>query len=93
MSTRSEQLIAILDLQLHPEGGHFREIFRSSDQVTPEDGRGDRLALTTIYFLLQAGEQSRLHRLSSDEIWHFYDGDPLDLWWLDSEHDQLQHIC
>jgi uncharacterized protein len=92
MHTRAEHLISVLDLQPHPEGGHFREVFRSSGRVQPEDTRGQRSALTTIYFLLRAGEQSRLHRVTSDEIWHFYEGDPLDLLWLDSEHSHLQRV-
>ena len=52
----------------HPEGGRFREVYRSSTTVTSHD-RGGRSALTHIYFSLQAGEVSRFHRLSSDEVW------------------------
>ncbi|HEX8319283.1 cupin domain-containing protein [Longimicrobium sp.] len=78
---RAAQLIATLGLKPHPEGGHYREVFRSSASVQPGDGRGERCGLTTIYFLLSAGEQSRLHRVTSDEAWHFYEGDPLDLLW------------
>jgi predicted cupin superfamily sugar epimerase len=78
-------LISSLGLQPHPEGGHYREVFRSSSSVQPGDGRGERSALTTIYFLLMAGEQSRLHRVTSDEAWHFYEGDPLDLLWTGAE--------
>ena len=92
MPTRAEHLISVLDLQPHPEGGHFREVFRSSAGVQPEDTRGKRSALTTIYFLLRAGEQSRLHRVTSDEIWHFYEGDPLELLWIDLEHSHLQRV-
>lgn len=78
---RAAQLIAALGLKPHPEGGHYREVFRSSASVQPGDGRGERCGLTTIYFLLNAGEQSRLHRVTSDEAWHFYEGDPLELLW------------
>lgn len=54
-------------MQPHPEGGHYVEIFRSA-------------TLTSIFFLLSAGEISRWHRvLGSDEAWHFYEGDPLEL--------------
>jgi len=82
---RAAQLIATLGLKPHPEGGHYREVFRSSASVQPGDGRGERCGLTTIYFLLNAGEQSRLHRVTSDEAWHFYEGDPLDLLWTGAE--------
>lgn len=79
MTSRTDVLIADLKLEPHPEGGHFREVFRSASRVRPEDGRGDRDALTTIFFLLREGEFSRFHRVWSDEIWHFYEGEPLDL--------------
>lgn len=79
MAGRANALIRDLALEPHPEGGYFREIFRSSLRVDPRDGRGERAALTTIYFLLVAGAHSRWHRVSSDEAWHFYEGDPLDL--------------
>ena len=90
MQTRTDELISILGLQPHPEGGHFREVFRSSANVRPGDGRGERPALTTIYFLLRAGEESRLHRVASDEIWHYYEGDPLELLWVDAENARVQ---
>ena len=72
-------LVRTLDLQPHPEGGFFREVYRSASGVTPGDGRPVRAALTTIYFLLVAGEVSRWHRVRSDEVWHFYEGAPLRL--------------
>ncbi|MGE0393403.1 MAG: GNAT family N-acetyltransferase [Vicinamibacterales bacterium] len=77
--SRAEELIAELGLQPHPEGGWYAEVFRSTSPVQPADGRGVRSALTTIYFLLTAGQTSRLHRVTSDEVWHFYEGDPLEL--------------
>jgi predicted cupin superfamily sugar epimerase len=85
MHPRAAELIAQLSLQPHPEGGFFREVFRSSGGVTPADGRGARTALTTIYFLLPAGAASRWHRVSSDEVWHFYEGDPLEVLELDAD--------
>lgn len=67
-------------MQPHPEGGHFVEIYRSHTAVQPADARGDRAALTTIFFLLREGEISRWHRvIGADEVWHFYEGDPLEL--------------
>lgn len=76
---RAAHLIAVLQLEPHPEGGYFRRIFRSDAQVTPLDNRPDRSALTTIYYLLPTGERSCWHRVSSDEVWHFIEGSPLEL--------------
>jgi hypothetical protein len=76
---RAAELIGGLGLAPHPEGGYFREVYRSAARVDPLDGRPSRLALTTIYFLLVAGQVSRWHRVASDEVWHYYEGDPLEL--------------
>lgn len=91
MNTRVETLIAALNLEPHPEGGYYREIFRSARLVTPLDGRGARAALTTIYYLLPAGAVSRWHRVSSDEVWHLYEGGPLEVLELDAGGEQLTH--
>lgn len=80
MTDRAQKLIAQLGLKPHPEGGYYGELYRSEASVTPADGRGPRSALTTIYFLLPAGAVSRWHRVRSDEVWHFYEGAPLELW-------------
>src|SRR5262245_38149956 len=80
---RAAELIATLKLRPHPEGGFFREVFRSTDVVAPKDDRGERAALTTIYFLLIAGDCSRWHQVKSDEVWHLYEGGPLELLELD----------
>ncbi len=82
MDDRAAHLIDALDLRPHPEGGHYREVYRSPDRVTT-GSRGERPAVTTIYFLLTAGECSRWHVVQSDEIWHYYEGDPLELLNLD----------
>ena len=79
MDARASQLIEQLGLVAHPEGGCFRQVYRSSTTVQPADDRGVRPSLTTIYFLLVAGEVSRWHRVASDEAWHYYEGDPLEL--------------
>ncbi len=79
MHPRAAQLIAQLDLQPHPEGGYYREEYRSENTVQPADERPERSALTTIYFLLTEGTYSCWHQLRSDEVWHFYEGDPLHL--------------
>ena len=64
-------VIRLLDLKPHPEGGHFREMFRDQRKV---EGRA---ASTAIYFLLAAGERSHWHRVDAVEIWHWYAGAPL----------------
>jgi len=81
---RARQLIETLQLAPHPEGGWYRELFRSTAQVSPADGRPARQALTTIYFLLQAGQHSRWHRVLSDEVWVYLEGAPLSLWTSDA---------
>ena len=79
MNARAAELIRLLDLQPHPEGGHFVEAFRSRLLVSPSDSRSPRAALTVIYFLLVEGSFSRWHRVLSDEAWHWYEGSPLEL--------------
>ncbi|HKA14208.1 MAG TPA: cupin domain-containing protein [Myxococcota bacterium] len=76
---RVAELIRTLELAPHPEGGYYREIWRAPLGVEPWDDRGTRAALTSIYFLLPAGAVSCWHRVRSDEIWHHYEGAPLEL--------------
>ena len=75
-------LIESLRLQPHPEGGWYREVFRSAQTVLPPDGRPPRAALTTIDFLLQRGQFSAWHRVRGDEVWHLLEGGALKLWLL-----------
>ncbi|MEI9997088.1 MAG: cupin domain-containing protein [Rhizomicrobium sp.] len=70
----ADELIRILKMRRHPEGGHYREAFRDNRP----GGRG-RAHSTAIYFLLKKGEVSRWHRIDSSEVWHFYRGSPLEL--------------
>lgn len=77
---RAAELIRLLNLSPHPEGGWYRELFRSSSSLLPHDHRGQRSALTSIDFLLAAGEFSAWHRVQSDEAWHLLEGGPLRLW-------------
>jgi uncharacterized protein len=70
----AEEIIRLLDLKPHPEGGFFRETFRDS-----RAGDGGRAASTAIYFLLAGGERSRWHKVDAAEIWHWYAGAPLAL--------------
>ena len=70
-----------LGLTPHPEGGYFKEVYKSPCAVPraalPAGFDGDRPLSTAIYFLLGPGQKSHLHRLRSDELWHFYCGGPL----------------
>ena len=81
--TEAELWIDALGLSPHPEGGYFKEVYRSPEMSEPAglpERYGEPRALgTSIYFLLRSEDVSKLHRLRSDEIWHFYAGTPLTL--------------
>jgi len=83
MHSRAAELLEILGMRPHPEGGHYIEVFRSVQRVQVVDRNIERSALTTIYFLLAAGEFSRWHRVMSDEIWHYHEGDAIELMLFD----------
>jgi len=76
---RAQQLIEALALEPHPEGGWYRQVWKSRECVTRHHDGAERSAITTIYFLLVEGTESRPHVVQSDEVWHFYEGDPLEL--------------
>lgn len=80
------EIINLLKLEPHPEGGHFRETFRDSAMI---DGRS---AGTAIHFLLQAGEVSHWHRVDATEIWHYYAGAPLRLQMSEAEDKPVSEI-
>lgn len=80
--------IQSLKLQPHPEGGYFAETYRSAEMIpqaaVPERFGGARSFGTAIYFLLESHNVSALHRIQSDEVWHFYAGGPLDIFVIDA---------
>lgn len=82
-TTTAQALIEQLALARHPEGGWFRETYRASEQVPahalPARFGGARAFSTAIHFLLEAGDISALHRIRSDEVWHFYAGSALNV--------------
>ncbi len=83
----AREVIAQLDLQPHPEGGHYRETWRD------EPADGGRGAGTAIYYLLEAGEVSAWHRVDAAEIWHWYAGAPLVLTISPNGHDaEASHL-
>lgn len=77
-----ELLVSSLQLQPHPEGGFYRETYRSSGNMNIPDS-GIRNYSTCIYYLLTADTFSAFHRIKSDEIWHFYKGHPIHLHLID----------
>src|ERR1700750_1187651 len=72
-SLTADEVIRMLNLEAHPEGGYYRETFRDSTRIA------ERSASTAIYFLLKRGEISRWHRIDAVEVWHWYGGDSLRL--------------
>jgi predicted cupin superfamily sugar epimerase len=90
MHVRAQHLIEVLGLVPHPEGGWYRQVFKSRERVMRHVDRAERSALTTIYFLLVEGTFSAWHRVLSDEVWHFYEGDALELFVRADEHAEAQ---
>ncbi len=74
----TEEMIRWLNLKKHPEGGYFAETYRSKEKIT-DPRRGQRSYSTAIYFMLTPDTFSEMHRLTGDEIFHFYLGDPVEM--------------
>ncbi len=72
-----QDLVRRFNLLPHPEGGYYRETYRSTEAVQRLEPETARSASTAIYYLLDGGAYSAWHRIASDELWHFYAGDPL----------------
>jgi predicted cupin superfamily sugar epimerase len=81
------EIIRLLDLKPHPEGGHYRQTFQ--DARVAADGRA---ASTAIYFLLARGERSHWHRVDATEVWHHYAGAPLVLEMAESERGPVRRM-
>lgn len=81
MKKKAEAYIETLELLPHPEGGHFKQVYKNpvtiEGQNLGKEIEGKRALATSIYFLLDNGEVSHLHRLKSDEMWYYHDGKPL----------------
>lgn len=74
----SKKLIQQLQLKPHPEGGYYRETYRSEQETTTKEGHKRNLS-TAIYYLLEGNDRSHFHRIQSDEMWFFHQGEPLEL--------------
>ncbi len=77
--SRSNELIQRLNLTAHPEGGYFKETYRSKEQISnlPKQFKGERNYSTSIYFLLESNDFSAFHKINQDELWYFHEGAPI----------------
>ncbi|MGY0035818.1 cupin domain-containing protein [Pedobacter sp. NJ-S-72] len=85
MKNKAGYWIDRLDLQPHPEGGYYKEMFRSHVEVYRDNGIELRRACTSIYYLLEGNDFSGFHRLKSDELWYFHSGQPINIHVLDTD--------
>lgn len=89
MAENPDFWIENLQLQPHPEGGYFREVYRSGESISADllmaRYSSERSFVTSIYFLLKSNQISAFHRLKSDEIWHFYNGSPITVYIINKE--------
>lgn len=81
----AQEYVSKLEMLPHPEGGFYKECFRSKQSIQFPDFEGERSVSTSIYFLLEKGQTSTLHRIKSDEIWYFHDGQTLEIIELDEQ--------
>ena len=82
----ADELIRTLDLAPHPEGGWYRETWRSSAKP------GERPAATAVYYVLQPGEPSRWNRIDADEMWLWHAGDPIDLSMAETDRGPIRTV-
>ena len=95
MNSKASAYIKQLQLIKHPEGGYFREVYRSGEKILPEHlpkrYKSSRNFSTSIYFLLEENQFSAFHFLQSDELWHFYDGSTVLLYIIDQKGNLSVH--
>ncbi|NHF59889.1 cupin domain-containing protein [Flavobacteriaceae bacterium TP-CH-4] len=91
-----KKIIQTLNLQPHPEGGYFRETYRSKGTISENNlgtgYKGSRNYCTCIYFLLTSEIFSAFHRIAQDEIWHFYEGAPIQLHTLSPDGKHIEYV-
>ncbi len=85
----AKDYIQQLQLILHPEGGYYKETYRSPLEISVEGFDDLRSISTSIYFLLEKGQESALHRIKSDEIWFHQDGDCLEIIEIDEDNEEV----
>ncbi|MCP4399332.1 MAG: cupin domain-containing protein [bacterium] len=94
METSCDYLIRTLNLTVHPEGGYFKESYRSSDRIEaaalPDRYQAERPCSAAIYFLLPGDQVSKFHRLQCDEIWCHHSGESLTLYVIDASASLLR---
>ena len=85
----ADYFIENLNMIAHPEGGYYKEIYKSEENITSKelkaDFEGSRILWSSIYFLLRDGEVSNFHRLKSDEMWYYHSGSPLTIYMISPE--------
>jgi uncharacterized protein len=83
-----EEIVEALNLQVHPEGGYFSEVYRSAGKLPettfPDQFSGERNVCTSIYFLLPSHHRSLFHRIKSDELWFFHEGSSLSIYIIEN---------
>ncbi|OIO71631.1 MAG: hypothetical protein AUJ57_06885 [Zetaproteobacteria bacterium CG1_02_53_45] len=96
MEAMADEWVRSLGLQKHPEGGWYKEIYRSAESIPvsalPERFTSARSFCTSIYFLLSDNEFSAFHRIKQDELWHFYDGDGLSVHVIDRDGNYVEKL-
>lgn len=96
MHSKAKKYIEKLELIRHPEGGYFKEVYRSKETLSKECLNelyiGERNTSTSIYFLLEGENKSHFHKLLSDEIWHFYDGSSAAIYLLKDGRKEIKKI-
>ncbi len=94
MTKEQEQIIKKFDLEAHPEGGYFKEVYRSDlvlpNSVLSSHFEGTRNVATSIYFMLTSEAFSAFHRVQQDETWHFYKGSRITLHMIDAAGNYTQ---
>lgn len=86
-----KELIDNLKLTVHPEGGYYRETYRSTESIITGNGKVRNIS-TVIYYLLENEKKSRFHRIQSDELWFFHQGQPLEISVIDGGKLSIIHL-
>lgn len=96
MTSFIDKIIHKLDLKPHPEGGYFKQTYRSSGEIEQDSlgpaFKSKRNFSTCIYFLLTSDNFSAFHRIKQDEIWHFYNGSPINLHTISESGDHTVNL-